>query len=1198
MTLLLVVSVLAAAGPATAQTSGVTITQTAQGSTTVAPGDALTVDVDVQTTESGATAVELQGVPADWDVQSVDADGGSFADGEWFWLGDQDLDGSYAHTVTYEVAVPSSASDGSYQIDAVGSSQGSGGVDDDYEATDSLGITVQTPQQNQPPTAQFDVSPSAPEAGGTVTFDASASSDDGAIVDYEWDFDGDGTVEETTTSPTVTHAFASDGSYDVELTVVDGDGATGSSTQTVDVSAPQTGGVTVSQAAQGATTVAPGDTLSVDVSIETTASGAPAIELGGVPTGWTVQSVDADGGSFQSTNYEWFWSADSDLDGDYSHTVTYEVTVPSSASDGVYAIEAVGSSQGSEEVDDDYEASDVLSITVQAPQQNQDPTAQFAVSPSEPEAGETVTLDASASSDDGSIASYEWDFDGDGSGDQTTTGPTVTHAFAAAGTYDVGLTVTDDQGATDATSQQVVVSDTAPGAAEVLITPGTGTEGSSYNNGAWQVENTGDEEITVLQFDLSTTAMPDVVFDPEGSAGDQAAKGLVIDSQSGDGVGVVSTADADVFSQPHGDASGDDGYDVMTVEFTDFDPGETVTFSTDNDPTIIKGATLPSQEAGPISGLEMTRGTVTVEYADDSAETTQLFGDGSAGGAQGILDETVSAPPTIGVQDVDLDDGVLDSYHSAATVGTADRTVTISGEPGETVTLLHFEGERALDNVPDYDGTPGYDVDPYEPSKVEQVDYRTVTLDGDGDATVDVTLLNSTDIGGYNYFVATHGQPGDDTGLVSNTVILKYEQNEPPEASFAVSPSAPEAGETATFDASASSDDGSIVSYGWDFDGDGTVEETTDGPTVTHAYGSAGDYDATLTVIDEYGATDSATQSVTVAEPPNQDPTAQFDVSPSAPEAGETVTLDASASSDDGSIVSYEWTVTPPGSQPDTTLLEADFEEGSLSADGFSHQPMEDSASAGVDDATSNSGSQSAYHHGGEGAIATGDLDASGATAVEVSYWVQKGDESFSENPDANTGEDLVVEYLDDQGNWVEVDRVEDSIANGAETTGTVTFTDSGALHDGLQIRFRQEGASIASGDFWHVDDVSVTAINGGSQQTTLTGETATFTPPTSGDHQVTLVVTDDEGATDSTTRVVGVTAQQTESIPAAVASLDDSGDDSQIGTSEIQQAIDLWVDDDPVPGTDGQTISTADIQQLIDMWVSNESVDSNEKDN
>jgi len=92
----------------------------------------------------------------------------------------------------------------------------------------------------------------------------------------------------------------------------------------------------------------------------------------------------------------------------------------------------------------------------------------------------------------------------------------------------------------------------------------------------------------------------------------------------------------------------------------------------------------------------------------------------------------------------------------------------------------------------------------------------------------------------------------------TKSVTVGGPANEPPVAGFSASVT----DLTATF-TDESTDDGSIVAWAWDF-GDGS-SSTAQNPV--HTYALAGDYPVTLTVTDELGATDSATQSVTVSSP-------------------------------------------------------------------------------------------------------------------------------------------------------------------------------------------------------------------------------------------------------------------------------------------------------------------------------------------
>ena len=93
------------------------------------------------------------------------------------------------------------------------------------------------------------------------------------------------------------------------------------------------------------------------------------------------------------------------------------------------------------------------------PPANQPPVASICVDRTSGPASLQVSADGSASSDpEGGALVHGWAF-GDGA---TATGPVAAHAYAAPGTYDLVLTVTDEAGDTDVASEVVVVAPAAP----------------------------------------------------------------------------------------------------------------------------------------------------------------------------------------------------------------------------------------------------------------------------------------------------------------------------------------------------------------------------------------------------------------------------------------------------------------------------------------------------------------------------------------------------------------------------------------------------------------------------------------------------------------------------------------------------------------------------------------------------------------
>ncbi len=268
-------------------------------------------------------------------------------------------------------------------------------------------VSVTPPNQN--PVPAFTYAPVLPNVNEWVQFDASASFDpDGTIASYAWAF-GDGS---TGTGSVVWHRYSGGGTYTATLSVTDNRGATSPVSEVIQV---------------GPTNQQPVALFTAD----------PAVTSVG---GWiqfdASTSYDPDG---TIAAYAWAFGDGTTSSG---AVVWHRFTTA-----GIFPVSLT--------VTDDKGAQDVETHPVQAGSVNNPPTAAFLYSPTLPLVSQWVQFDASASTDsDGSIASYAWSF---GDGSAVATGVVVYHQFATSGTFPVTLTVTDDDGATNAETQLVQV---------------------------------------------------------------------------------------------------------------------------------------------------------------------------------------------------------------------------------------------------------------------------------------------------------------------------------------------------------------------------------------------------------------------------------------------------------------------------------------------------------------------------------------------------------------------------------------------------------------------------------------------------------------------------------------------------------------------------------------------------------------------
>jgi PKD repeat protein len=151
------------------------------------------------------------------------------------------------------------------------------------------------------------------------------------------------------------------------------------------------------------------------------------------------------------------------------------------------------------------------------------------------------------------------------------------------------------------------------------------------------------------------------------------------------------------------------------------------------------------------------------------------------------------------------------------------------------------------------------------------------------------------------YYPVLKATNGTDTVKTWIFQALISPDNEPPEVVVASEYMEVMRGDTAIFTGIAI-DDGEVVLYEWDFNGDGIFDfESTTTAAATWTYSNIGEYTAVLRATDDQGSTGTATVTVVVH---NQPPTVE---APGVVSDIEQVLLQVYADDPDGEVVSYIW---------------------------------------------------------------------------------------------------------------------------------------------------------------------------------------------------------------------------------------------------------------------------------------------------
>jgi N,N-dimethylformamidase beta subunit-like, C-terminal/Concanavalin A-like lectin/glucanases superfamily/PKD domain len=502
------------------------------------------------------------------------------------------------------------------------------------------------------------------------------------------------------------------------------------------------------------------------------------------------------------------------------------------------------------------------------------PTASFAPSPALPRPGQTVKLNAAASSySKGSIKKYEWDLNGDGTYETTTTTPTVTTSYATAQTVNVGLRVTDSNGGWEYITQPVRVGEFPPEARlSVAPNPVITGQGATLNASGstdqglikeyrWDLTGKG-EYITstgstpTLKTSFATVGAHTVgveVIDERGLTATTTATVTVLEEGVSDYADAVLDTPGLLHYYPLGEAAGPTIHD-----------GKGTTNGTIAGGTFgLEGAVLGeantalgfngTSDSGAIANTNLS-GTsqVTVEfwlkwerYANNDALALELTPNFNEVPGGFLVDP--NAPEYGGTFGVGI--GMNNTRNSIFF------TRPSAGVWHHYAFVLNGTAPTGSEITPYVDGLPvAFQTESSGTGAGAFANSTLYLMSRDGSALFGAGTLDDLALYGTDLNAATVYQHYNSHGTTK------------PPSTVLKAPSTATPGQSVTLDASASTDpDAKIVDYQWELNENGSYEtDTGTTPTLKTSFAKAGTHTVAVRAIDSLGASATATATITV----------------------------------------------------------------------------------------------------------------------------------------------------------------------------------------------------------------------------------------------------------------------------------------------------------------------------------------------